>query len=177
MLPVIFALQILLSIMLTGFFFLGWTTNWEVGSLSFALIFGAMGASISLVKRSMTPGLTVHQQLIKERFMDHPWDNIIGTTMPLLYGTILSGIAYLLFMSGILSGDGGPGLLTTNLFPSFELKKGCTDPGLIGHFKCTFPADIADAAKLLIWCFLSGYSEKFIANILDQLESSAINQT
>lgn len=176
MLPVIFSFQIMLSMLMAGFFFYGWVNpEVEVGSLAFALIFGAMGASISLVKRMKKPDLNLHEQLLTERFQDHPWDNLIGAAMPLLYGTILSGIAYLLFMSGILSGDNGGGLLTTNLFPSFVLKEGCTDPGLIGAFKCTFPGGIDEAAKLLVWCFLAGYSEKFVANILDQLESKTSN--
>jgi len=32
------------------------------------------------------------------------------------------------------------------------------------------PATIADVGKLMVWCFLAGYSERFVADILGQLE-------
>lgn len=40
--------------------------------------------------------------------------------MPFLYGGMMAAVAYLLFMAGILTGDSGGGLLTTNVFPNFS---------------------------------------------------------
>ena len=34
------------------------------------------------------------------------------------------------------------------------------------------PAGLKDLGKLLLWCFLAGYYEKFVIGILKQLERS-----
>jgi hypothetical protein len=95
----------------------------------------------------------------------------IDTMMPVLYGAILAGITYLLFMSGILSGAAGQGLLTTNLFPTFqfdtEIPEGAS---VVRSFLRSRPATVPDLGKLLVWCFMAGYSEHFVIGILRQLD-------
>ncbi len=89
--------------------------------------------------------------------------------MPLLYGGLMAGIAYLLFVSGILSGDGGSGLFTSNLFPNFTEPQTKTEQ-LIRAFLEIRPVSMKDTGKLLVWCFVAGYSERFVTGILKQLE-------
>ena len=88
--------------------------------------------------------------------------------MPLLYGTLMAGVAYLLFMSEILSGDGGGGLFTTNIFPNFTKPDSSTP--LVNQFVTMTPDGMRNSGKLLVWCFIAGYSERFVTGILDQLE-------
>jgi hypothetical protein len=95
----------------------------------------------------------------------------IDTLMPILYGAIMAGLTYLLFMSGILSGNAGAGLLTTNLFPTFNVDLvDIETEGLVKSFLGSRPATLPDLGKLLVWCFLAGYSEKFVIGILGKLE-------
>ncbi len=126
-----------------------------------AFFVGCMGASISLRIRIATDA-----QVLQEAGRSN-----IDTMMPILYGAIMAGLIYLMFMSGILSGDAGTGLLTTNLFPTFDVDSvDIKSQGLVKSFLGSRPATLPDLGKLLVWCFLAGYSEKFVIGILGKLE-------
>lgn len=132
----------------------------HVGSLVFALLFGSLGGSIALLRRVRGAKDTVVAELGAD---------MTSTWMPLLYGGLMAGVGYLLFLSGILSGDGGSGLFTSNLFPNFTDPDPASDE-LIKRFVEIRPATMKDAGKLFVWCFVAGYSERFITGILKQLE-------
>lgn len=138
----------------------------DVGSFFFAIILGSLGASVSILRRALDK---------KPMLIDQANDlRVLKTLIPILYGTVLSGVAYLLFLSGILSGDNGNGLLTTNLFPNFVASDASQCSGemsLLDEFRCLDPDGIQNAAKLLVWCFLAGYSEGFVIGILKRLEN------
>lgn len=133
----------------------------DVGEFFFAILLGALGASVSLM-RSVTDG------------REHPFSRLgdlklLTIFMPILYGVLMAGVAYLLFMSRILSGDNGGGLLTSNLFPNFTNSH--QEVGnLLEQFAEMEPVGMHNTGKLLVWCFLAGYSERFVIGILDQLE-------
>jgi len=162
LIKVIFFVQIILLSLLGFLSIIGFTKIvTSLGSFLFTIVLGALGASVSLLRR-------VHSQ---KKFYDKEYQKlkIFTVLMPILYGVILSGIAYLLFMSGILSGDSGHGLLTTNLFPNFtELED--SSVSLFEQFIIIRPINMQATAKLFIWCFIAGYSERFVAGILNQLE-------
>ena len=82
----------------------------------------------------------------------------------------MAGVAYLLFMSGFLTGVDGEGLIATNLFPSFDRPDAS---GQLLTMQTVFklrPATVTDLGQLFVWCFLAGYSESFIVGILGKLE-------
>jgi len=136
----------------------------RIGSFFFAFFLGCIGGSVALLKRIRKEDSKVIEGLATY------W---IATLMPLLYGGVMAGVAYLLFMSGILSGDGGNGLFTSNLFPNFTTPNPETGELLsFKHIAQMRPATLKDFGKLLVWCFLAGYSEKFVIGILKQLERS-----
>ena len=68
-------------------------------------------------------------------------------TVSAMSGAIFAAILYMLFASGLLSGD---------LFPTVDLN-GSMPSG--------------DLAKLLIWCFIAGFAERFVPDALDRLVS------
>lgn len=72
-------------------------------------------------------------------------------------------LLYLVFMGGLLSGG---------LFPEFP---GSADPfRSIGGFVLEVnPGTNADFAKLLVWSFVAGFSEKFVPNLIAKLEGLA----
>lgn len=127
----------------------------------FAFIAGCLGSSLCLLKRVAADALALREA----------GRSRTDTLMPILYGGILAGVAYLLFMSGLLSGPNGSGLLTTNLFPTFELES-LEQKTIVSAYLGSRPASIPDVGKLLVWCFLAGYSEKFVIGILGRLERS-----
>lgn len=134
----------------------------QLGSFIFAFLFGCFGGSISLLRR-LRRETAGHLELLT--------DSWISTCMPLLFGGIMAGVTYMLFMSGILTGDGGNGLFTSNLFPNFTHPPQPEGELLsLPYVLSIRPSNIADAGKLLVWCFIAGYSEKFVKTILGALE-------
>lgn len=138
----------------------------EIGILWFGVVMGALGASISLMRR-----------LYQNKDVSIPdlgGREFFTVLMPILYGTLMAGVAYLLFLSKVLAssklGDVGA-LISTPLFPAFVTKANLpVDATILEQFKATTVNGVEDAAKMLVWCFLAGYSEGFVTGILKQLE-------
>lgn len=159
---VIFFTQIALLLLLAFLFWIGYADNGiETGSFFYAIILGALGASISLMQRIAKSDALIIAQITDDR--------IFAVLMPVLYGVLMTGIGYLLFMGEILSGDENRGLFSTNLFPNFTHYEG--DGNLIREFLQIKPDGMINAAKLLVWSFIAGYSERFVTGILGQIES------
>ncbi|MEM9024832.1 MAG: hypothetical protein AAGB22_13880, partial [Bacteroidota bacterium] len=153
-LRIIFAIQIALLVLL-GLLYMLVTLlpeGREIGILWFGVVMGALGASISLMRRL--------QQNRTASALDLGDKPLFTVLMPILYGTLMAGIAYLLFLSGILAAPerGNVGaLISTPLFPNFEVHGGAASGGsILKAFEATRVSTVADAAKMLIWCFLAG---------------------
>lgn len=136
----------------------------HLGSFPFAFLVGALGGSISLLRR-----LRRERQAV----LDELAGSWVSALMPMLYGGLMAAVAYLLFMSGILTGDGGEGLFTSNLFPNFTQPDAAGGTLSVPTILELRPESVQDFGKLLVWCFLAGYSEKFVAGILQTLEERA----
>jgi len=141
---------------------LGLVFTEHLGSFPFAFFAASLGGSISLLRRLREKSQAV---------LDEVAASWISTLMPLLYGGLMGAVAYVLFMSGILTGEGGRGLFTSNLFPNFT-QPSAEDNGplSVSVILQLRPASVHDFGKMLVWCFLAGYSEKFVAGILQALE-------
>ncbi|MGI9509297.1 MAG: hypothetical protein ACR2QJ_08110 [Geminicoccaceae bacterium] len=136
----------------------------RLGAFFVSFICGCLGGSLSLIKRLKDEKLETLSQLNASTFT---------TLMPFLYGGIFALIAYLLFVACILTGDGQGGLFTSNLFPRFSGLRCNVSSDDVLNMKSIIeikPASIQDFAKLLVWCILAGYSEKFVDGILKTLE-------
>ncbi len=134
---------------------------WQVGTFFFALFLGSLGGSIGLLRRVRGEKPAIIEELAAD---------MTSTLMPILYGGLMAGVAYLLFMSALLSGESDDGLFTSNLFPNFTKAK-ASEANLIKRFMDMEPLSMKDVGKLLVWCFVAGYSESFVTGILKQLES------
>lgn len=132
------------------------------GFFWYAFLAGGLGASTRLfVVRS------------SQHFVASENESWYATLTPVFFGGLMAGVAYMLFMSGVLSGDDGEGLLRTNLFPSFATNSPLDRLPTITTYMSTRPSNIQDVGKLMIWSFLAGYSEGFVMGILRQLERCA----
>jgi len=134
----------------------------QLGSFQFSFFAGSLGSSIALLRR-----IPSQPDIVLERILQS-WSS---TLMPMIVGGFMATVTYLIFMSGILTGDGGGGLFTSNLFPNF------TEPTVKEDELLSLPvvleirpAKVIDAGKLMVWSFIAGYSEKFIPQILASLE-------
>lgn len=77
---------------------------------------------------------------------------------------ILGFVAYGLFMSGLLQGE---------LFPKFSDNIDEPYVDLYKFLVSVQPAENSDAAKVIVWAFVAGFSERFIPNVLDSLVSKS----
>lgn len=136
----------------------------QMGSMVFALLMGGVGAVVSTIKR-----LPSYREA-ELGFLITSWWTIL---VPVLVGVVMGGLIYVVFLAEILTGDGGGGLFTSNLFPNF------TDPIVdaegnhllnIRAILTIRPVTFQDFGKLLVWCFLSGYSERLMPSLLESLE-------
>ena len=141
-----------------------------VGSLLFSgrvpvtmatLCFGILGGFISLHRRLKV------MSIYDLRLLGGSWNY---TILSPFVGGLLGSILYILFISELISGE---------LFPKFVLDDDDrAKPGslMFQDLLQVRAAEIADYAKLLIWSFIAGFSEKFVINVLGQFESSAAKQ-
>ena len=89
---------------------------------------------------------------------------ILQMYVSLLLSGILGFVSYGLFMSGLLQGE---------LFPKFSKKIGEDYFDFYTFLISVEPATNADAAKVIVWAFVAGFSERFIPNVLDSLVSKS----
>jgi len=80
---------------------------------------------------------------------------------------LLALILYFIFLSGLLKGP---------LFPAFQKDSGEIAPGFFTIIHQHASGGFADYAKLLVWSFIAGYSERFVTNILGKFEGAATDQ-
>ena len=157
----IFWFQVAL-IAFTTVLFLGVSHFGNLGFFWFAFIAGSFGASLSMLRQVRARPESVQETIVQS------WPL---TLSPFLYGSLLAGVAYFLFAAEILSGVEGQGLLKTNLFPDFGYGGEQTETvAKLSDFRLHSPKTILDGGKLMVWCFIAGYSEEFVTNIIGNLE-------
>jgi hypothetical protein len=84
-----------------------------------------------------------------------------------LVGGILAVVTYVLFVSGLLAGD---------LFPHFEPDvvsnaSAAKNPGLEVIF--AIHGNASDYGKMIFWCFIAGFSERFVTDIISRFENQS----
>jgi hypothetical protein len=84
-----------------------------------------------------------------------------------LLGAAFAVALHLLFMSKMLSGG---------LFPSLAIYEIDGVAPFAKFFYGNVIATPVDFAKLLIWCFIGGFAERFVPDILDRFSSSGVKQ-
>jgi hypothetical protein len=127
---------------------------------------GIMGGFVSVQQRLKKIG-TEELTLLAES-----WFQVL--LIP-VYGRIFSLVLYLLFLSGLLEGS---------LFPKFgqAVAAGAAitpppglDAGNIRNFFLnTYPSTGQDLAKLIFWCFLAGFSERLVPQIITNIGAKAV---
>lgn len=87
----------------------------------------------------------------------------IYTCLSPLVGGILALLLYILFLSGLLSGD---------IFPHFVAEE-TSQVGFATLFN-QHGVDYKDYAKLVFWCFVAGFSEHFVTDVISRFEGEAM---
>ncbi|TGR84243.1 hypothetical protein EN866_33545 [Mesorhizobium sp. M2D.F.Ca.ET.223.01.1.1] len=100
----------------------------------------------------------------------------------LLYGMIGAFVFYFLLRSGIIGGSAFPDLANISVGEQIVWQASATDisPSPL-HTKVMDPSGLSilgptvDLAKLLVWSFLAGFSERLVPDTLDRTEARAKN--
>ena len=82
-----------------------------------------------------------------------------------MVGGVLAMVLYLIFLSGLLRGD---------MFPEFVSLSSDKTTGFPTIFEQYAKHGFSDYAKLLVWAFIAGFSEKFVTNVLGRFEGAAV---
>jgi len=83
-----------------------------------------------------------------------------------IYGGIFALVLYLAFLGNIVQGA---------MFPKFFIPDFAVPPSsddMKKLFTATYPAGGADFAKLIFWCFLAGFSERLVPQIISKTSST-----
>lgn len=84
-----------------------------------------------------------------------------------IFGGVFALVLYLVFLSGIVSGD----LFPAFAFPTQEgIEEG--EDFMLRIFRETYPNSGPDLAKLLFWSFVAGFSERFVPQLISKVTSS-----
>jgi hypothetical protein len=116
---------------------------------------GLLGGFVSIQQRLKTFGR------VELELLSRSWFQII--LIP-VYGGIFALVLYVGLLSEIVKGQ---------LFPTFSITPFHSPPttdDVRDFFSKTYPSSGADLAKLLFWCFVAGFSERFIPQILGNAE-------
>ncbi|MEO9460431.1 MAG: hypothetical protein ABJE63_10835 [Lentilitoribacter sp.] len=82
-----------------------------------------------------------------------------------MVGGVLAMVLYLIFLAGLLRGD---------MFPEFVSLSTDKTTGFPTIFEQYGKHGFSDYAKLLVWAFIAGFSEKFVTNVLGRFEGAAV---
>lgn len=145
-------------------------------SLAMVASFGLLGAYFS---RIMT-----FQSHIASVTFDEVLQAYIGRTlrMRLLYGTIGAIIFYMFLRSGLVGGDMFPHLDRIGIAEQHIWRFGARGVEQDANAKALLPSGLTvlaptvDLAKLLVWSFIAGFSERLVPDTIGRVENEAGNQ-
>jgi len=125
---------------------------------SYVIIFGALGAFVSVMQRL--------QSTAREGSLVYPLSNpgLISVKLVPLIGGVAAFIFFVMLAAEVVQGE---------LFPKIiwpEYQKWLTLGNLIGE---SYASTKVDFAKLMIWSFLAGFSERLVPDILTRLSAAA----
>ncbi|MCE8033123.1 hypothetical protein EKK97_03705 [Billgrantia tianxiuensis] len=123
------------------------------------LLCGIIGGFVSIQQRLNN---VTDEELV---LLDASWFQIL--LVP-IFGGVFALVLYLVFLSGIVSGD----LFPRFRFPLQEAKQS-GDEFMRSIFRETYLRSGPDLAKLLFWSFVAGFSERFVPQLINNVTSSA----
>ena len=134
-----------------------WAVTYTYGSLTLMVfMFGTVGGIANnyrrLVRMPISAESSQHGHLVTLQIYVSP-----------LVGGVFAGVLYGLFMSGLVQGS---------MFPQFSQIETMYDTYSL-FAAGVEPLHNQDAAKVLVWSFVAGFSETFVPNFIDKAAKEA----
>lgn len=154
-------------VLAVGIDFMRWgTSNQTVSLVPLVMFAGAAGASISLQNRLQRIP-TTGDSIINLFALKHGQTSLFLNP---IMGALFALFAYLLFVSGFVTGD---------IFPKVRISEVTGNPrdyhSFGSYLYSMAPIDSRNFAKLLIFCFIAGFAERLIPDALDRLVEKKAN--
>jgi hypothetical protein len=132
--------------------------------LSLSLLAGTIGGFISMQRRLQTSYVSGNPRVTLAQLTYGAWSMYLAP----ISGAVFGGLLYMMFAGGILSGS---------VFPSLVMTPSGDPPTVIAAFAhrghVALPAPFPDFAKLMVWCFIAGFAERFVPDTIDRLTSAS----
>jgi len=105
--------------------------------------------------------------------------SIYYTALSPLVGGILALLLYIIFLSGLVSGQLFPNFVADHIASAMANATSAagqarTDETFVLIFG-QHGVGYQDYAKLIFWSFVAGFSERFVTDVISRLEGSAVN--
>ena len=131
--------------------------------LPVVVISGILGSFVSALNRIYSSVDVFPIDENNELFKNFNIYLVSYSAIPPLVGAITSSLLYVIFAGGILKGP---------LFPAFACDpSGDSCTNFINFLKYWSPATSKDYAKVIVWGFLAGFSERLVPDILNKIVS------
>jgi hypothetical protein len=130
--------------------------------LMVVVVAGALGGFVSALRR-----LYAFQRVFPSDFFAGGYKVnlylIIYSMIPPLVGAIAAATVYVIFASGLITGD---------MFPEFHLSTVNPRVDDFNNFVNNWqPVTPVDYAKAIVWAFIAGFSERFVPDMLERLST------
>ncbi len=124
-----------------------------------ALSFGLLGAVFSRINAFQTNVATLTYEDISHAFQ------LRYLLVRFGFGMVGASVLYFLMAGGFLQGSLFPDLVATGFFPHEVEVWGLTIKAILPN---------AEFAKLVVWSFIGGFSERFVSSALERAETNAV---
>ncbi len=152
-----------------------WTSLREavtvIANFSLIAFVGAAGAMVSVLRRTESAMSSASSEIDPVRQVSALGQGLTAVFIAAFVGMSVSFVLVCFFASGLMTEGEIVGSGAAKLFPRIQpCTQGCSltliNLGLI------FPAPI-DAAKMMVWAFIGGFSEQLVPDVLDRLTKAA----
>lgn len=142
-----------------------------ISNFSLIAFVGAAGAMVSVLRRTESAMASASSEIDPVRQVSALSQGLTAVFIAAFVGMSVSFVLVAFFASGLVQGGAIVGTGAAALFPQIvPCRYDC--PITLVNRGLMFPAAV-DAAKMMVWAFIGGFSEQLVPDVLDRLTKAA----